>query len=449
MTTAAPDTTQSPPTGPPTDPTTDRTPLLGYTGWLLAASGFFYAWVLRVSPSVMVGDLMGEFQIGGAVLGVMSSLYFYTYASVQVPVGLAVDRFGPRRVLSLTVLVAAAGCVVSAAAPSIEAVYVGRLMIGFGSAFALVGSMVVGALWFPPRRFALLAGLAVAVGLIGGAVGQWALAWAVPEFGWRDTMYAMGAGGVGLSALTWLLTRDRPPGSDRVATPSIKRAGARAIAADVWYVAQQRQIVWASIITALSSAPVLTFGALWGVSYSETVYGMSRPEAAFHVSFLLYGVALGGPVFGWLSDKIGLRKTPLIIGQSMACVSFTAMLYVPDLPPAVFALLIGIAGFGGASMNLCYATGRESLPARNIGAALGLINMTAVALGGIVIQPLVGWFLDLQWTGELKGGARLYTAEAYQWALIVVPALSLMAVLSCFALRETHCQPVMEDAVPA
>jgi MFS family permease len=433
----------------PHDPTTDRTPLLGYTGWLLASTGFFYAWVLRVSPSVMVGDLMSEFEIGGAVLGVMSSLYFYTYASVQVPVGLAVDRFGPRRVLSFTVLIAALGCVVSAAAPSIEVVYIGRLMIGFGSAFALVGSMVIGALWFPPRRFALLAGLGVAVGLIGGAVGQWALAWAVPQFGWRDTMYVLGAGGVFLSGLTWLLTRDRPPGVERVATPSIQKKGFRAVSSDVRRVAQERQIVWASIITALSSAPVLTFGALWGVSYSETVYGMSRTEAAFYVSFLLYGVALGGPMFGWLSDRIGLRKAPLIIGQSTACISFAVMLYVPDLPPAIFGLLIGIAGFGGASMNLCYATGRESLPARNIGVALGLINMTAVALGGIVIQPLVGWFLDLQWTGELKNGARLYSAEAFQWALVVVPGLSLLAVVSCFALRETHCQPVMEDLAPA
>ncbi len=426
--------------------TTERTPLLGYIGWLLAASGFFYAWVLRISPSVMVGDLMAEFQIGGAVLGVMSSLYFYTYATIQVPVGLAVDRFGPRRILSFTILIAALGCVVTAAAPTIEVVYAGRLMIGFGAAFALVGSMVVGALWFPPRRFALLAGLAVAIGLIGGAVGQWSLAWAVPEFGWRDTMYVLGAGGVVLSALTWLLTRDKPPGVERVATPSIQRNRFKSVTADVWRVAQERQIVWASVITALSSAPVLTFGALWGVSYSETVYGMSRPEAAFYVSFLLYGVAIGGPIFGWLSDKIGRRKTPLIVGQSMACISFATMLYVPDLPPAVFGLLIGIAGFGGASMNLCYATGRESLPARNIGAALGLINMTAVALGGIVIQPLVGWFLDLQWTGELKGGARVYSAEAFQLALVVVPGLSLMAVFSCFGLRETYCQPVAEEA---
>ena len=424
----------------------ERTPLLGYTGWFLAAMGFFYAWVLRISPSVMVGDLMAEFQIGGAILGVMSSLYFYTYAAMQVPVGLAVDRFGPRRILSFTVLFAALGCVITAAAPSIELVYAGRLMIGFGAAFALVGSMVLGALWFPPRRFALLSGLAVALGLVGGAVGQWMLAWAVPEFGWRDTMYVMGAGGVLLSVLTWLLTRDRPPGTERVATPDVGRKGLGAIAADVWRVAQERQIVWASVVTALCSAPVLTFGALWGVSYTQVVYGMTRPEAAFHVSFILYGVALGGPMFGWLSDRIGLRRTPLVIGQAVAFVSFVFMLYVPDLPPIVFGLLIGLAGAAGASMNLCYAVGRESLPARNIGAALGLINMTAVALGGIVVQPLVGWLLDLQWTGEMKDGARVYSAAAFGWALIVMPVLSLGALLSSLMIRETHCRPVAEPA---
>ena len=396
----------------------------------------------------MVGDLMAEFQIGGAILGVMSSLYFYTYAGVQVPVGLAVDRFGPRWILSVTVLIAAVGCVITAAAPAIELVYAGRLMIGFGAAFALVGSMVVGALWFPPRRFALLAGLAVAMGLIGGAVGQWALAWAVPSFGWRDTTYALGAGGVLLSVLTWLFTRDRPPGMERVATPAIQGNRVLAVMRDVGRVARQRQIIWASAVTSLSSAPVLTFGALWGVSYSQAVYGMSRPEAAFYVSFLLYGVAVGGPLWGWFSDRIGRRKAPLVAGQAIACSSFALMLYVPGLPPAVFGLLIALAGAGGASMNLCYAVGRESQPARNIGAALGLINMTAVALGGIVVQPLVGWFLDLQWSGALQNGARVYSVEAYQWAFLVAPVLSLFAVLSATRIRETWCQPAL-DRVPA
>ena len=209
--------------------------LVGYASWFLAAMFFFYAWVLRVSPSVMVEQLMRDFAVSGAVLGNLSACYFYSYVVMQMPVGIAVDRWGARRVLSVTVLVTGAGCVIFAYAPNLAMAYLGRTLIGAGGAFGFVGSMVLAGAWFPPHRFALFSGLSLAIGLLGGVSGQAPLALLVEREGWRASMLMLSAGALVLSLLIWLITRDRPPGT--APQPSAKRGSRPAALTALWQVA--------------------------------------------------------------------------------------------------------------------------------------------------------------------------------------------------------------------
>ena len=102
------------------DPRSSGPGFVGYAGYALGAAFFFYAWILRVSPSVMVDALMRDFAVSGAVLGNLSAFYFYAYAALQMPVGMAFDRWGPRKVMSLGVLLAGVGCLIFASAPSVE-----------------------------------------------------------------------------------------------------------------------------------------------------------------------------------------------------------------------------------------------------------------------------------------------------------------------------------------
>src|SRR4249919_3016903 len=145
--------------------TEDSPRLLPLLGWLTAALYFFYAWVLRVAPSVMVEELMRDFAVGGAVLGHLSAAYYYGYAGMQIPVGLLLDRFGPRRLMTIAALVCACGCVLFAVGDTLTTVTVGRFLIGASAAFSLVGAMAVAGQWFPADRFAILAGGAMAAGM--------------------------------------------------------------------------------------------------------------------------------------------------------------------------------------------------------------------------------------------------------------------------------------------
>ncbi len=127
--------------------------------WALAALAFGYAFFQRVAPSVMVEDLMRDFGANATVLGQLSALYFYPYALLQPPLGALLDRFGARLMLTIAVALAAAGTLAFALAPTLWLAYVGRFLIGAGSAVGFIGSMALAARWFPPRRFATMAGL--------------------------------------------------------------------------------------------------------------------------------------------------------------------------------------------------------------------------------------------------------------------------------------------------
>ena len=133
--------------------------------WATGALFFFYAWIMRVAPSVMIDELMRDFAVGAAAIGNLSAFYFYGYAGMQIPVGLLMDRFGPRRLMTLAAAGCAVGCVMFALAPALWALSLGRFIIGATAAFSLVGAMVVAGEWFPPARFALLSGLAMMMGM--------------------------------------------------------------------------------------------------------------------------------------------------------------------------------------------------------------------------------------------------------------------------------------------
>lgn len=420
-----------------------RVTLLGLLVWSLAAFGFFFAWLLRVAPSVMIEPLMAEFAVGGALLGTLSGLYFYTYSLLQAPAGLAMDRWGPRRVLASAALLTAAGCALFALAPTIELAYLGRLLIGAGAGFAFLGSMVLAAAWFPARRFALFSGLGMAVGLLGGIVGQAPMAVLVGAIGWRDAKLALAVAALAMAAATWLVVRDVPAAGARAAPSAPKEPVLRGL----WNVVRQPQTLWIAAFAGLMSSPMLTFGALWGVPYTMQAYALSKIEAASVMAPVLFGFTAGAPAWGWLSDRIRRRRVPMLAGGLVGLVATAAAIYLP-LPLGVYSVLLFFVGFGGACMAVSYATAREHSAGGGTGAALGFVNMCSV-LGGALFQPLVGWLLDLQWDGTLAQGARIYSVEAYRTAFLLLPGLYLLGLVFALRVRETYCRPYGAVAAPA
>ncbi len=394
--------------------------------WGLGALFFCYAFVQRVTPSVMVGELMRDFGVGAAILGNLSAFYFYAYASLQIPVGLLMDRIGPRRLMTGAAAVSAFGSLIFAASDHLAGAYIGRLLIGAGAAFSWVGVLTVLTQWFPATRFALYTGLAQAFGMFGAIFGQAPVSVAVDGIGWRATLVAVGAVGLALAGLMWLVLRDKPHAA----------ASSVSVGASLRVLLRNRE-TWLNAVFGLAmAAPMLGFGGLWAVPYLTTVYGLERATAATVISSIFVSWAVGAPLAGWLSDRLGARK-PIMVGCAIvAAVSFIAVIYLPQLPLALLTALIALHGITASGMVLAFASVREHNPPGMSSTAMALVNVAVVGSGAI-FQPLIGLLLDLRWDGALGGGARIYSAEAYRFAFGALAVSSIAGVIAVLLMKES------------
>lgn len=188
------------------------------------------------------------------------------------------------------------------------------------------------------------------------------------------------------------------------------------------------------------TAPALAFAGLWGVPYLKVRYGLSQAEGAAICSLLMICWAVGGPVMGALSDRIGLRRPFYLLGAVVAFVCWSVMLYLP-VPLWLFVALISLCGLAAGGMMISFAMAKESVPIPLAGTVSGVVNM-GVMMGPTLMQPLIGTVLDTLWTGQTSGGAPVYSLEAYGWGFAPMMVWALLSCVLMLLSRETHCRQI-------
>tara|TARA_B100000212_G_scaffold123055_1_gene92286 strand:+ start:1282 stop:2487 length:1206 start_codon:yes stop_codon:yes gene_type:complete len=395
-------------------------------GWFFCALFFFYAFILRVAPAVMVDDLMKEFSVGAAILGYLSATYLYIYAALQIPLGLVVDKYGLRGVVAGACALCGVGSIIFSLADSVYLAYLGRGLVGAGAAFSFVGALNMAARWFP-SRFAVLGGWAQMMGSAGGFVGQAPLSLAVAIFGWRSCSLSLGIAGLFLAVLLLFTVRD--PKEDQTSGDNFS----------IWLglknVCANTQTWLATLVAAGLTGALLAFGGLWGVPYFMEARAIDKPDAANFISIIFVGWAIGAPFFGWFSDRIGRRRILLLWGTFGAALTTGTTILVPTLFTTLVIVVLFLQGFFSASMILGFALAKDNNPSGSSGVALGLIN-TFVIGSGAILQPLVGVLLDYRWTGEMFDGVRVFNLVDFQVSMLILPFVCLISFASAFYIRE-------------
>ncbi len=410
--------------------------------WGLGACLYFSGFYQRVAPAVMTDELMSDFGIGAAALGNLSAFYYYSYVAMQIPTGLLADYWGPRKLLSYGSLIAAAGTFLFAAAPNAPAANTGRLLIGGSVAVAFVALLKIAAHWFHPRYFAMLSGIALLVGVAGAVTAGVPLRLMVDHYGWRPVMGGAGFVTLIVAAAVWWFVRDDPSEKGyKSFNPSFVRIGAgsgNSLIRGLRRVLTYRNTWLLTLAPSGLVGPVLAFSGLWGVPFLTTHYGLSPAQAAGITSGLMVAWAVGGPVLGGLSDRIGRRKPLYLGGCIVAATGWTAMLFSPGLSIGWLTALSLLVGFASGSMIIGFAFVKESVPPSLAGTVSGVCNM-GVMLGPMVLQPAIGWILDRNWMGRMAGGVRIYDLAAYRWGFILMVAWAISAALLILCAKETHC----------
>jgi sugar phosphate permease len=282
--------------------------------------------------------------------------------------------------------------------------------------------------------------MALFFGVVGGVLAGVPLRLLVEAFGWREVMGGAGLCAALLCVAVWWLVRDDPVerGFSSYHRMETTQHGHAPILASLFEVLRYRNI-WLLMLAPIGfSGAVLTFGGLWGVPWLRQVHGLEPKAAAGMTSVLLVAWALGGPLLGSWSQKLGRRKPLYFFSGIVALAGWAAVIFL-SLPLWLMAVVLAVTGFASGNIIIGFAWAKESLPLRLMGTASGVVNMGPL-MGGMFLQPGVGWLLDRGWTGQLDGGARIYDAAAWQSAFTLLFAAVVLALLCVPLVRESFCR---------
>lgn len=423
--------------------TTQTTNIKSFMPWMVWGLGclfYFYECLLQVSPSVMSNELMRDFSVTSHTLGILSGIYFYSYAAMQLPGGVLMDYFGPHRLLTLATVVCAISTIAFGMTDNFFMACMARLMIGFGSAFAAVGTMKLAANWFPAQKFALLTGLMVTIGMMGAIGGEAPLALLIDNFGWRHSMIIMGTIGLLLAVLLMLIARDTPKNyKPPVHTHPLDHEDS--LLSSLFALIKNKQLWLVATYGGLMYMATPVFCGLWGVPFLMNKLLIAKSTAANYISLVFVGWAIASPLWGIFSNRIGLRKPPMYIGCIGALICSCLFIFAPITSALIMQILLLIFGIFSAGFLPAFSVAKELCNKKYVATGLSFMNMMNM-VGIALAQPLIGYVLDHMWQGEMSGTVRLYPLQAYHTALAILPVGMFIALLILPKIKETYCQSV-------
>lgn len=393
---------------------------------------YCYEFILRIIPGALQTELsMALGHISATTFGQISALYYFAYSPMQLPVGMLMDRFGPRKLLTFACLCCTLGSWMFTLTSSLLLVSSGRFLMGFGSSFAFVGVLSLALNWLPRKYFSLVAGLITTLGMFGLMFGEIKITQWSMIMGWEHVLMLIAFIGSVLSLLMLLLVRDGPTDyqPNNYPLPEFFQNVLKVLMSpEVWLIG----FVGACLYTSLS-----VFGELWGKTYLEQAHHLTKVEAAKTISAVFLGWGIGAPMAGYLSDSTGYRVLPLVIGAILSLICISVVLYCPGLSYVSLNIFLFLYGFFSAIEIIIFIMAKETSGVELSGTVFAATNMI-VALGGVVFQPLVGELLDTFGDSGIVGGEHIYTLVDYQLALSILPLSLLLVTILAFFIKENR-----------
>ena len=344
--------------------------------------------------SLGVAGLQAQERLGAtaAQLGLLSMLQLSVYAGMQVPAGVLLDRFGPRRLVAAGALVIAAGQLLLATADDVPAAVLARVLVGTGDALTFLSVLRLVSAWFPPSRVPVVTQLTGLLGQLGQVAATFPLVALLHAAGWSATFLGVAAVGLTVAGLSAAALRDGPPGAAALPAPGLAQVRARLRAA--WSEPGTRLGLWTHFVTQFSAT---AFGLLWGYPFLVAGQGLRPSAAGLLLSLLVVAGALVGPVVGALAARWPQRRSALVVAVvGVSAAAWTAVLAWPGRAPLwlLVVLVLALATNGpGSLLGFDYA--RTGNPPDRLGSATGIVNIGGF-VAALTLVLAVGLVLDLR-----------------------------------------------------
>lgn len=381
-----------------------------------AACGYLLSQFYRSFLTVIADDLMRDLSIGPKEFGALGSAWFFAFSLSQFPVGMALDKLGPRRTIAGMMLSAVAGAILFASAPSHAVAVIGMALVGVGCAPLLMGTLYFFAKTEAPARFAALGSVFLACGLIGSLIAATPLAVLVEAVGWRDAIRIVAGVTALVAALNYFVFRDPPADI----TPN-----GGSVLGDL--VALMRMpALWPILVMSFAiSAPIFTERSLWVGPFFGEVYGLgaiARGNAVLALALAMTASAIfSGPLAGMINDS----KRVVLVGNLLCGLAFLALGLLPSASLAVALILMGLAGLFGVTYAVLIAHGRLFMPDHVIGRGITFINF--VSIGGTGIAQLMSGYAVESLKASGHSAAQTYASLHLAFGVMLLVAVSIYA----------------------
>ncbi|MCV2487903.1 MFS transporter [Geodermatophilus sp. YIM 151500] len=388
-----------------------RAPLRVLVVWAVALAAYTVAVFHRSSLGVAAVQAQERFSTGASAVALFLVLQLAVYAALQIPVGVALDRFGPRRLLLTGAVTMAAGQLLLGLATDVPSAIAARVLVGTGDAMTFISVLRVISFWFPGRTVPLVTQLTGILGQVGQVVAAYPLVALLRGTSWPVTFAGAAATGVLVAVLVGVALRDSPAGPVR--GPAAGLAQLRRGLADTWHEPGNRLGLYTHLVTQFSGT---VFALLWGYPFLTVGQGLAPATAAGLLTLLVVVGMVVGPLFGRLVGQWPLRRSNLVLAITAAtAIAWTTVLLWPGRAPLwLLVVLVLVLATNGPGSMIAFDYARTENPAERIGSATGVVNV-----GGFLASLLtilgVGAVLDLL----TPGASTAYSLDAFRAAFAV------------------------------
>ncbi|WMM90190.1 MFS transporter [Heyndrickxia coagulans] len=380
----------------------------------------------RTAPGLISDKLMSEFHMAASVIGLLTGAQFLAYAGLQIPIGIFSDRFGPNVFLVTGTLFSGIGTFLYSISPNEACLLVSRVLAGMGDATIWINLVLILSQWFYAKEFVGLIGYAGMAGSVGSLLATVPLTAWISASGWRQPFFVTG---ILLLASTVMLyvVLIRLPQKREGGTHANTKVRHEKMLLVLKRILKSRQ-AWAAFLCHFGLVGTYVgFIGTWAVPYGMHIFGMNRPEASQLVMTGLIGAIIGAPVTGWIASRLGSRKKPYLLIQTLIFLAWTVFFLCGGKPPLFFAvLLMFVIGYGNGASALTFAVVRHSFDVREVGSVSGFAN-TGGFLSAVLLPSLFGKVLDHFNAADVVG---------YHYGFLIPAFFSLFGVLGTVMIRE-------------
>jgi MFS family permease len=398
--------------------------------WSLPLMFFTYQFILRLWPSLLMQQIMAQFQIDATGFGLLASFYYYGYAGMQIPIAILLDRYNPRYIVFACAVICGLSTLIFALTTQWYLALMSRFLIGVGSAAGFLATSKVISMWFPLKDYGRMVGFSFTVGLLGAIYGGKPTNILIETFGRQSVEITIGLISIGIGFINLLFMKSKN---------SLQNLDSRNDINSKSFL----KLIKMPSIWILSLSNLLMVGALegfadvWGVNYLITAFDITKSDAAGFISYIFIGMLAGGPILSALTKHLGNHLVILLCSIGIVLIFLFLIFGIHFLNNYVLILLLTILGILCCYQVIVFATGSELVPAAMLGLTTSLLNCINM-FGGSFFHSTIGRALDWFWSGRMYDGNKCYTIEAYQNALLIIPIAGFIGGLLIFYLKATH-----------